>query len=78
MLPSWIAFAANCWLFDYGFQRWAYIEFRLLSVIHVFKLLSIFRPCIQVSWFGDDSSGPVAVNRNDGIAGFVNKFVVGD
>jgi len=31
-----------------------------------------------VSWFGDDSSGPVAVNRNDGIAGFVNKFVVGD
>jgi len=31
-----------------------------------------------VSWFGDDSSGPVAENRNDGMAGFINKFVVGD
>jgi alpha-ketoglutarate-dependent taurine dioxygenase len=31
-----------------------------------------------VSWFGDDSSGPVAENRNDGLAGFINKFVVGE
>ena len=31
-----------------------------------------------VSWFGDDSSGPVATDRNDGIAGFINKFVVGE
>ena len=31
-----------------------------------------------VSWFGDNSSGPVAENRNDGLAGFINKFVVGE
>ena len=31
-----------------------------------------------VSWFGDDSSGPVATERNDGLAGFINKFVVGE
>ena len=32
-----------------------------------------------VSWFGDDSAGAVAdVARNVGIAGFINKFVVGD
>jgi alpha-ketoglutarate-dependent taurine dioxygenase len=31
-----------------------------------------------VSWFGEDSTGAVAENRNDGIAGFINKFVVGD
>jgi len=30
-----------------------------------------------VSWFGDDSSGPIAENRNDGLAGFINNFVVG-
>jgi len=31
-----------------------------------------------VSWFGEEYSTAVAENRNDGIAGFVNKFVVGD
>jgi hypothetical protein len=31
-----------------------------------------------VSWFGEDSLGAAAENRNDGIAGFINKFVVGD
>jgi hypothetical protein len=31
-----------------------------------------------VSWFGEDSVLAPAENRNDGIAGFINKFVVGD
>jgi hypothetical protein len=31
-----------------------------------------------VSWFGEESGGEVAENRNDGVAGFINKFVVGD
>jgi alpha-ketoglutarate-dependent taurine dioxygenase len=30
-----------------------------------------------VSWFGDGST-KLAENRNDGIAGFINKFVVGE
>ena len=31
-----------------------------------------------VSWFGEDSLGPAAENRNDGLAGFINQFVVGE
>ena len=30
-----------------------------------------------VSWFGDGSTS-LAQNRNDGLAGFINKFVVGE
>jgi alpha-ketoglutarate-dependent taurine dioxygenase len=31
-----------------------------------------------VSWFGDEAGGPAAENRNDGLAGFINQFVVGE
>lgn len=31
-----------------------------------------------VSWFGYDFSGAKAENRNDGLAGFINQFVVGE
>merc|ERR1711939_1150888 len=31
-----------------------------------------------VSWFGEEYGETVAENRNDGLAGFINKFVVGD
>jgi len=31
-----------------------------------------------VSWFAKEAGGSVAENRNDGMAGFINKFVVGE
>jgi len=31
-----------------------------------------------VSWFSEEEGGEVAENRNDGMAGFINKFVVGE